>query len=396
MPIQGQIVKKANTTKTLSQVPMVLNAFSAPELAAAPDTQIGHNQGQDSNMVCGSLLNNGAGYAFSRLSMYPGQATGSYNLNNFYRVVKYQTSASGVTASLIGGALGTGNPFALPRKYLDATIVGADPFNGTDPALINNSYVFGGYGPAGFSNEYFRFNETQGFRLPSSPYAVVGAAPSTIANDLIVPSGGRAGMAGVPIGNNQIMLVGGYNASGVKSDVYIYNRLSNQWTAKASMPVALKGMRLLASGGNGIVSYVYAVGGSPSAGGQSDNRKIYRYDLVQDKWIVIQDANGVDLSIPGSRTVEIASVQGKMAILTQSEDEVAMIGYTFNHPTTVDYSTHTGKGSVLTSVRFEVPDRARGSFALLRCSPDAWVIGGSYGHGPTFNDRSKLVDKFTM
>jgi hypothetical protein len=359
--------------------------ISTPALAGydttSPPVTLGHYTDLDTRMVCGDMTSAyGTGHAFSRETY-----GGVYKIG----VTKYATSTAGVSS------LTTAH--ILNRKYLDFTVIGADPFVGTNPALKNRNYIFGGNLPSGGSNEFFKY-DSSGF-----------SGPSLMGGGLI---SGRAGMIGTPVGNNGIFLFGGYSGAAgsgpVVKESFLFDRVSETFTPLEPMPIGLQNAKALPSGapisGGWGVSWVYVVGGSTVTGSQSDNRKIYRYDIAANKWIVLQDGAGNDLQIPGTRTMEIASVQGAMLVLTQSEDDGSMIAYRVTHPSTVTYgpgpsgtlaALGAGKGASIATTSYNVPLRARGGFALLRCSPDAWVIGGTYGHGPSFSDRSKVVDKLT-
>lgn len=370
------MLKKVKLAALAGCVVLQSSPVSAGYIPNSSGVANGHYTDQDTRMVCGELSSAyGTGHSFSRETM-----GGVYKIG----VTKYATTAAGLNS--------VATTHILNRSFLDFTVIGADPFLGTTPALKNHNYIFGGNLPSsGGSNEFFKYDGSSF----SGPTAMDGGLIS-----------GRAGMAGTPIGNNEVFLLGGYSGpagSGtVLKDTFIFNRSDNSFTAKEPMPVGLQNAKTLPSGSGANVSWVYVVGGATIAGSQSNNRKIYRYDKTPNKWIVLQDAAGNDLQIPGTRTIEVASVQGAMLILTQSEDDASMIAYRFTHPSTapgmVTYNPGglgSGKGALLTPTTYNLPLRARSGFGLLRCSPDAWVIGGTSGHGPSFSDRSKYVDKLT-
>jgi hypothetical protein len=343
---------------------------------------------QDNKMVCGApsaSTSPGIGYAFNR-----------YQLGSSDTLVAmhYQVSGTGVVSSNPGKVLN--------RPTVNFTAVGADPYPGTDPSVKNNVYIFGGgRGGIAFTNEFFQYNAS-GFinhdNTSISPTPTPANSPYRMGNGAI---SGRAAMGGVPVGGNKIFLFGGHDGASVRTEAYLFDRVSKNWAALASMPLGLQNARTLAAGGATGVSWVYAVGGAGIIGADSLNRKIFRYDLNVDKWIVLQDVNGNDISIPGTDALEIASVQGAMLILTHGNGgaDPAMNVYRFTHPSTVTYGATgvlgTGKGATLTVTTFNVSARARSGFALLRCSPDTWVIGGSFGHGSSFSNRGAFVEKLT-
>jgi hypothetical protein len=333
------------------------------------------------------------GYAFNRYQVGASDTLVAMN---------YQVSGTGVASS---------NPSqALNRRTVNFTAVGADPFPNTDPAVKDYTYIFGGGRSGVFSNEFFRYNGSafanyDGLTISATPTA--SNSPYRMGSGLI---SGRAAMGGVSVGGNKILLFGGHDAAGMRTEAYLFDRTTGAWTALSNMPVALQNARTLAaagpsvfaSGGASGVSWVYVVGGSGIVGSDTENRRIYRYDLNVDKWIVIQDSSGHDLMIPGNNTVEIASVQGAMLVLTQgsaSASDPDMHVYRITHPSTMLYAgaglLGTGKGATLTDTSITVPARARTGFALVRCNPDTWVIGGIFGHGSTFSNRGTLVDKLT-
>ncbi len=348
---------------------------------------------QDSKMVCGDLAT-ANGYAFTRKQLGASDTIG---------VVKYQTGLN-VTSSVPSGT-----NHILPRQMMNFTVIGADPYPNTDIGEKNNTYIFGsgrGTSAASYSNAYYRYNSA-GFQDGNG--GPISTTNTLMGNGLITP---RAAMSAANLGHNKILLFGGFDSQGTRTDAFIFDRVSKQWTSIAPTPFALQDARLLSAAGPSAfpsatslgqsgVSWVYAVGGSGDPAQPTANRKIYRYDIIVDKWIVIQDANGVDIQIPGTHPVEIASVQGAMLIITEGEDGSSMVVYKLTHPSpgTVVYASGlgTGKGATLTATTYaDGPQpRTRGGFALLRCSADAWVIGGAFGHGPSFSDRGRYVEKLT-
>jgi hypothetical protein len=376
--------------------PPVYAGFTANTASGAPNgVANGFIRTQDSKMVCGDMAA-ANGYAFTRQQLGASDTLG---------VVKYQTGTN-VTSSMPSGP-----NHVLQRQMMNFTVIGADPYANTDIGEKNITYIFGGgrgTSSVSYSNAYYRYNSA-GFQDGNGD--PISNTNTLMGNGLITP---RAAMSAANLGHNKILIFGGFDSQGTRTDAFIFNRLSKQWTSISPTPFALQDAKLLSAGGPSTfpsltllgpaaVSWVYAVGGSGDPAQPSANRKIFRYDINADKWIVVQDANGVDIQVPGTYPVEIASVQGAMLIITQGEDGSSMVVYKLTHPSgAIVYGSPpgalgTGKGATLTATNY--PDgaqpRARDGFALLRCSADTWVIGGAYGHGPSFSDRGRYVEKLT-
>ncbi len=375
--------------------PPAYAGFTANTASGAPNgVTNGFFRTQDSKMVCGDMAT-ANGYAFTRKQLGASDTLG---------VVKYQTGTN-VTSSVP-----TGTNHILQRQMMNFAVIGADPYPGGSATEKNNTYIFGsGRGPSSpsYSNAFYRYNAA-GFQDGNG--APISVTNTLMGNGLVSP---RAAMSAANLGFNKILLFGGFDSLGTRNEAYIFDRVSKQWTPLAPTPFALQDARTLSAAGpsnfaNGTlgqsgVSWVYALGGSGDNAQPTANRRIFRYDINVDKWIVVQDANGVDIQIPGTFPVEVASVQGAMLIITHGEDGSSMVVYNLTHPSpgAIVYGSPgalgTGKGAKLTATIY--PDgaqpRTRDRFALLRCSADAWVIGGAYGHGPSFSDRSRYVEKLT-
>jgi hypothetical protein len=334
-------------------------------------------------MVCGNIPSTGLGlgYGFRRFQSGPADVL---------KAIHYQTTLTGVNSSAAS------HP-DLQRGTYDFSVVGMAP---NDP--LGRVFVIGGKGSSGFVGEYFKYGSS-GFSAPSNtPVPAVPDATTKFAAGLV---SGRAGLGASVIDGTNFLLFGGYDAGGMRSEVFSVDVGSSHssphtWTAKAPMPIPLKNPRALPSGGSGTISWVYVVGGGTAPGIDNNNRRIFRYNIsgpYADQWFAVKDSTGSDLIIPGTRQIEIASVQGTIMVLTQSEDEQSMVAYRVTHPIN-EVPAGPGmlgaaKGATLTATNFPVPLRSRSGFGLLRCSPDAWVVGGATGHGSTFSNRGKYLDK---
>ncbi len=334
-------------------------------------------------MACGNIPTSGYGLGFGFRRFQWGAA-------DVLKANHYQTTTTGINSTVAP------HP-DLQRGMYGFAVVGMAPY---DPH--GRVFVLGGIGSSGFVGEYFKY-DSSGFTTPSN--LAVPAAPDATTKFAAGLVSGRTGLGASVIDGTNFLLFGGYDSGGMRSEVYSVNvgnslTTPHTWTAKAAMPIPLKSPRALPSGASGTINLVYVVGGGTAPGIDNNNRRIFRYNVTgpyADQWFAVKDSAGNDLIIPGTRQVEIASVQGAIMILTQSEDEQGMVAFRVTHPNN-EVAAGPGmlgsaKGATLTATNFPVPLRSRSGFGLLRCSPDAWVVGGATGHGSTFSNRGKHLDK---
>jgi Galactose oxidase, central domain len=369
---------------------MTANAGTLNQTSTPPVT-IGFRSNVDSKLICtkievaGIRQGQGSGYAFTR-----GQSGPNYNIF----ATEYRTKPSGVDS------FATGHILQKPLMGFAA----ASNFNFIGNTSNGVAYIFGGRVPisssypSGFTNEYFTYkpNTVDGF------FNGDGSPVSAASTHMPFPA--RAGIAAVGIDNGKFFVFGGYDGNGVRAESYIFNPLGNVWTQVADMPLSLQNASVLISG-TAADRWIYVVGGTWVTNANSnENRKIFRYSVASNQWITLK-SSGTDIQLPPQsdtgNKVSIASVQGAMLILTEAGpwsgagSGSSMNAYRFTHPT----NSSTGNGSIMTTQVFDDPvrhvPRLRDNFEVLRCSPNAWVIGGDYGHGPSFSDKGAFVDKWT-
>ena len=331
-----------------------------------PDTNIPNTQYADSRMVCSAQpsANTGTAYSIRRKYVSGNAVTGA---------VRYDMTPAGVSATDLTSAEVT-TP-THPNSWLDYSVVG---FAGYDNTGAKGLIVFGGRGGSNtYSSTYLRFKPGSGFGSPQS----------------MGPVSPRAGMAVTAVSARKVILMGGYDGAwSPKADIFEFDEPSGTITAvPTNMPVPLANAKTLVSNGG---NWIYVIGGGTGANGDA-NRRIYRFDATTKAWTTIKKsaAAGDDLLIPGMGEVQLASVQGSILILTNdttsSVTGAGMTVYKLNPP--------AAGGSIgsLTAKFFPVAPRARGSFSMVRCGADTWAIGGTYGNGPSFSDRTLYVDKLS-
>lgn len=370
-------INEQRTLTSSAALALGIAVLASPANAAfsvAPNTAIGLYETMDAKLTCGKVGTSGYGdgYAFVRNQAGTGQIA----------VTKYATTATGVTSTSMGG--GT---HILPGSLNAFSVTSVAPFNsGSGDDTI---YMFGGVKPGPtYSNSWYKYKPS-GFLAGFSTPTAMGSIPA------------RAGIAAVPINATEILLIGGYDASGARSEVYKFDVGTGTFSAPlAPLPAPLQNAKTIISGTDPD-RWIYVVGGDATVNSASNgNRFIYRYSVQSNTWITLKDSAGNPLQLPTTATrgqqLAASSVQGAMLILVQSGfsgpgNGQEMTAFRFTHPT----DPATGNGATLTTRVYNVPTRSRDGFGLLRCSPDAWVIGGTNGHGPSFQNRGNYVDKLT-
>lgn len=298
--------------------------------------------------------------------------------NNAVRVGEITTPAD--TFQLLGGAAQT-----LPGRR--------DDFAATSVIKTGNDstvYIFGGANATNELDDVYSY-DAAGFS--ASPVATI---PNSAGNTVV---GNRSGAVAVPA-NGMIYLFGGRRGNAVLDQVLEFNPNTNQFTILAApMPQALynaRGMAKAAAGG----PYIYLVGGNTVSGGGM-SRGIYRFSVTAKTTQQVMDANNPSQPLllppnvgvptvtwdPSGNVRIIASIAGA-TVGTWSGMQAWVLNDT--------YGAANLARATLTPAPFNDPARVRNDAGAVKCGDSTYLIGGTFGHGPTASDRGKLVDKLAL
>jgi hypothetical protein len=329
--------------------------------------------------VCG--LDNGLFkiYIFTNFDYYPSK--NFHNYSNAVRVGAINTPAD--TYQLLSSNVAN-DAHSLPGTRWEFAAAGVA--NGTTSKL----YLFGGKNSSGEFNEVYSYTPGTGFSS-----SAVTTIPTRNGID-----GKRSGAVAVPA-KGMIYLFGGQQGgNSVLKQVLEFDPQANQFTSRvlAPMPEGFHGARGMTKA-VGTDNYIYLVGARTTAYG-APNYKIYRFDVQSGVTQEIKDLNNpsAPLTIPdgsgypmitwdpnGNVRIIAASANGSAGPWTWGNIQAWILNDNYTLP-------NNGKAT-LTPAPYNDAARARDMAGAVKCGNGMYLIGGTYGHGTTFQNRGMLVDK---
>lgn len=310
-------------------------------------------------------------FVFTNFAYYPSQNV--QNQSNAVRVGEITTPAD--TYQLL--------PHSLPgsRWEFAATSILK---SGSDHTI----YIFGGKNASGDLDEVYSYTALGGFQFVTNIPARLGKA------------GARAGAVALPA-NGMIYLFGGAQGGNtVLNQVLEFDPQIGQFTNKTlTMPAAFHGARGMTKA-VGTANYIYLVGAKTTPYG-APNSLIYRFNVQTGVTGTVKDLNNstADLSIPsgsgypmitwdpsGNIRIIAASGNGSSGPWTWGNIQAWLL--------TDSYSGPNGLGK-LTAAPYNNAARARDMAGVVKCGNSTYLVGGTYGHGPTFQNRGMLVDRLS-
>jgi Kelch motif/Galactose oxidase, central domain len=347
---------------------------------ARPDDIDGYFSTNAPQPVCGSFNGVGKIYIFTNFDHYP-----SVPLNNNSLAVRVgEIDVPADTYQLL-------SQHSLPGRRQNFT---ATSVSGAGDSTI---YLFGG------TNGVIEMNDVYSY-TPSAGFNYVGLIPNL--NSI---QGNRSGAAASQ-SKGMVYLFGGRQGSGVINQVLQFDPQTGQFAAVGTMPEGFYGARAMtkavASTTPGVVDhYIYLVGGITQLGG-APNNKIYRFNVQTKQTEEVQSMSGGALTIPPGHGYPTITwdPSGNIRIIAAGDNGVAG-AWTWgniqawvlndNYPP----SPNVGKAT-LTPSTYNDPARARDMAGAVKCGDAAYLIGGTYGHGSTFQNpfqnRGQLVDRLSM
>jgi hypothetical protein len=335
-----------------------------------PDVPDGYFSSDIPQPVCAYVGGVPKIFIFTNFAYYPSQNL--QNQSSAVRVGEVTTPAD--TYQLL--------PHSLPgaRQEFAATSILK---SGNDHTI----YIFGGKNASGDLDDVYSYTAAGGFQFVTNIPARLGKA------------GARAGAVALPA-NGKIYLFGGaQGGNSVLNQVLEFDPQLGQFTnTTLTMPVAFHGARGMTKA-VGTANYIYLVGAKTTPYG-APNYLIYRFDAQSGVTATVKDLNNptADLSIPGgsgypmitwdpSGNIRIiaASGNGSSGPWTWGSIQAWILADNYSGP-------NNGRGK-LTAAPYNNAARARDMAGVVKCGSSTYLIGGTYGHGPTFQNRGMLVDR---
>lgn len=334
--------------------------------------------------VCATVNGISKIFIFSNFEYYPSK--NFHNYSQSVRVGEITTPAD--TYQLISNPTST-DPHSLPgtRQEFAATSI-------LKPGDANHTiYIFGGKDSSGEKDEVYSYT-------PGTGFAFVTNIPTR--NGIV---GARSGAVAVP-SKGKIYLFGGqHGGNTVINQVLEFDPQTNQFTTKVlpPMPQGFHGARGMTKA-VGTDNYIYLVGARTIAYG-APNDMIYRFDVQTGITKPVMDLSNpsTPLKIPGgsgypmitwdpSGSVRIiaASANGTSGPWTWGNIQAWVLND--NYSTTGSTNPNDGKAT-LSAAPYTDATRARDMAGAVKCGNSTYLIGGTYGHGTTFQNRGMLVDR---
>lgn len=313
-----------------------------------------------------------------------------YTFTNFDNFGGYNNASSNIRVGAINVPADSyvristnvpGDPHTLPgRRWGFATAsvtVGAQ-------SMI---YLFGGRNGSGDFDDVYSYSPATGFS--PGPIATIPAIGGI--------AGPRSGAVAVPA-YGKIYLIGGLQGNSALNQVLEFNPATNQFTARAPLPVAFHGARAMTKA-VGPIHYIYLVGGRTTPNG-APGSAVYRYDpnggTGTGATVQIRNPDGTPLTLPPDIGYPMISWDPSGAIRIVAPRRQGSWGWSQMEVWTLTdtYGNVPQNGrAVLTPAPYPDPARARDMAGLVKCGSNTYLAGGNYGHGPSLQDRSRLLDR---
>lgn len=330
--------------------------------------------------VCGLVNGTYKIFILTNFDYYP-----SKNFNNYSNSVRVGEITTLTDSYQLLSNNGSGDPNSLPGKRQEFAVTSILRTGDTNHTI----YLFGGKNVSGDLDDVYSYSPGTGFTFVTSIPARNGIA------------GARSGAVALPAKGN-IYLFGGKQANTELSQVLEFDPQINQFTANVmTMPQAFHGARGMTKA-VGTTNYIYLVGARTTSNG-APNNLIYRFDAQTGVTKSVMDFNNpsATLTIPigsgypmitwdpsGNIRIIAASGMGASGPSTWGNIEAWIL--TDNYP-----GLFNDGRAKLTPAPYNNAARARDMAGAVKCGDSTYLIGGTYGHGTTFQNRGILVDRLT-
>lgn len=320
--------------------------------------------------VCAAVNNVPKIFIFTNFAYYPSQNL--QNQSNAVRVGEITTPAD--TYQLLPHSL-----LGSRWEFAATSILKS----GTDHTI----YIFGGKNASGDLDEVYSYTAAGGFQFVTNIPARLGKA------------GARAGAVALPSKGKIYLFGGAQGGNTVLNQVLEFDPQVGQFTNKTlTMPVAFHGARGMTKA-VGTDNYIYLVGAKTTPYGAPDSL-IYRFDVQTGVTDTVRDLINptVNLSIPSGSGYPMITwdPSGNIRIIAASGNGASGLWTWGNIQAWILIDSYSGPNNgraKLTPAVYNNPARARDMAGVVKCGNATYLIGGTYGHGPTFQNRGMLVDR---
>lgn len=317
--------------------------------------------------VCANVGGVGKIQIFSNFDYYKSQNL--YNASNAVRVGEITTPAD--TYALRSGS--------LPGKRYAFAVASYTPATGNSVV-----FLFGGRNGGGDLADIHAYDPVT---FTFSPVTDSSGSP------VLLPSP-RSGVTAVSSGG-MIWLFGGHSGTQVLNEVLVFNPNSKAISSKPPMAKGFYAARAMVKA-VGPAHHVYFVGAKLISGG-GPSYEVYRYQTIPASGPLLTVLNGQ----AGGAPIQSAAYPATPMVTWDPSGTVRLIAGTgsgFSAGRLVDtYSSGTANPTAtLSPAPYNVPARSRDMAGAVKCGANAYLIGGSYGHGPSLQDRSRLLDRLGM
>lgn len=382
-------VEPAKTATPLAISAMSVGAANFYSWQIRPNDNDGYFSSDIPQPVCGMVNGTSKIFIFSNFAYYPSQ-----NFNNHSQSVRVgEITTPADTYQLISNTALTNDPHSLPgtRQEFAATSI-------LKSGAVNHTiYIFGGKNASGELDDVYSYTPGTG---AGTGFAFVTTIPSRG-----VIAGARSGAVAVP-SKGKIYLFGGQQGGNkVLNQVLEFDPQTNQFTTKnlPPMPQGFHGARGMTKA-VGTDNYIYLVGSRPIAYGAPSDM-IYRFDVQTGVTKPVMDLNNpsTPLKIPagsgypmttwdpsGNVRIIAAAGNGASGIWTWGNIQAWILND--NYSSTGSTNPNDGKAT-LSPAPYNNAARARDMAGAVKCGDSTYLIGGTYGHGTTFQNRGMLVDR---
>lgn len=376
----------AASVSAQSARPAASSATAAPQKIAAPQTATAITFGPSSFYSWQVVPSIGDSYESIHHPQPVCRKDGSLfkisvftSYSNAVRVGEITTPAD--TYQLLGGAGQT-----LPGKRDDFAATSVVKSGGSGDSTV---YIFGGTDLTNELNDVYSYDST-GFS--SAPVATI---PNNATNTIV---GNRSGAVAVPA-NGMIYLFGGQRGNTLLNQILEFNPNTNTFGSVSwTMPQAFYGARGMAKAVAGGV-YIYLVGGRTIAGG-GPGREVYRFNVQTKTMNQVMDAANPSqpLLLPANMGVPTITwdPSGNVRIIAALAGSTVGTWASMQAWILSDIGGPNDPRATLSPAPFNDPARIRNDAGAVKCGDATYLVGGTYGHGPTLADRSHLVDKLVL
>ncbi|HEY0546280.1 MAG TPA: kelch repeat-containing protein [Pyrinomonadaceae bacterium] len=317
-------------------------------------------------------------FIFSNFDYYP-----SKNFNNYSNAVRVGaiTTPADTYQFLSNNVTGDKNTLPGARQEFAATSI----IKGTDTE--HTIYIFGGKNSSGELGDVYSYTSSAGFTFVAN-IPTFNSTPGARSGAVAVPSKGK------------IYLFGGQQGNTVLNQVLEFDPVTKIFTLQPPMPQAFYGARAMTKA-VGTNNYIYLVGGKEISGGGYNN-KIYRYDVNTKQMKQIMDLSGAPLLLPNDTGYPMATwdPSGNVRIIAAGGHNSSGVWTWGNMQAWILTDNYTGGANdgraTLAPAPYNDATRARDMAGAVKCGDATYLIGGTYGHGTTFQNRGLLVDKLGL